>query len=98
LSAGSVKRDIFVWSGARQHFFDIFSVIWQVQTYRRLCYLLMAVPLGLIYSIGLVIGLLFPITLIYLAAFEAREVNTLANHMNRSLEMTKRQMAVEKCL
>ncbi len=77
MSAGSGKRVIFAWSGAKQHFFDIFSVIWQVQTYRRLCYLFMAVPLGLIYSIGLVIGLLFPITLIYLAAIRSGPLSPL---------------------
>lgn len=77
LTAESGNSSIFVWSGTRQHLFDIFEVIWQVQTYRRLCYLFMAVPLGVIYCLALILGLFFPITLIYLAAIRSGPLSPL---------------------
>lgn len=77
MTTGFSNSFILAWGGARQHLFDIFAVIWQVQTYRRLFYLFMAVPLGLIYSLVLIIGLLFPISLIYLAALRSGPLSPL---------------------
>jgi hypothetical protein len=67
VNTGFGDPSFFSQATAKQNLFDLFAVTWQVQTYQRLCYLFLAVPMGIIYGFFLIIGIFFPITLIYLA-------------------------------
>ncbi|WP_323170995.1 sensor domain-containing protein [Natrialba sp. PRR66] len=72
---------------------DVEAVAAERQTYRNLCYLLLAIPIGIVYQFGLTLGFLgaiFAVVLVgipillctivgarYLAAFERRLANRL---------------------
>lgn len=67
MSTGYAKPTLYAWIVTKQNIVRKFEVIWQAQTYRRLCYLLLAIPMAFAYCLGLLMGILMPITLVYLA-------------------------------
>lgn len=67
MSTGYAKPPLYAWIVTKQYFINKFEAFWQLQTYQRLCYFLLAIPMGLAYCLGLLIGILMPVTLLYLA-------------------------------